>query len=229
MVGVSFIVGILVIVVGIIYFCYWYWEHVYFFRDPDRKAPKGKNILSAADGRVVYVKKVKNDVVPIAVKRRKKIKLKEILETDSFKGDKYLVGVFMTPFDVHVQRAPISGTVKKIAHYQHENKVMTITWIRCLLNLMPLYNGASYLIENERKTVLFDGDIPVYVTQIADLVVDRIKLWIFKGQEVGKGQRYGMIEMGSQVDMVFPCEKNVKVVVKPGQKVKAGETIIAKY
>ena len=222
------IFGFVGVVVFVLVFLYLFWHRIYFFRDPSRETPAGRNIISAADGRVVYVKKVKRNSVPIAVKKRKKITLKEIIETKAFKGDKYLVGVFMTPIDVHVQRAPISGSVKKITHFKHKNRAMTLTWIREMLGLMPYYSGSAYLIENERKTVLFKGDLPVYVTQIADLAVNRIVTWVWEKEDVVKGQRYGMIKFGSQVDMVFPC-KNVRVLVKPGERVKAGETVIAEY
>ncbi len=219
-------IGVLAVILVIVYL---FWHKIYFYRDPSREIPSGRNLVSPADGRVVYVKKIKNNKVPIAVKKRKSIKLDEIIETKAFKGDKYLVGIFMTPIDVHIQRVPLSGKVKDIVDFKNRNKPMTLTWVREMLGLMPYYKGSAYLIENERRTILFEGDMPVFVTQIADLAVNKIVSWVWENEHVEKGQRYGMIKFGSQVDIIFPCKKNVRVLVKPGQRVRAGETIVAEY
>ena len=74
---------------------------------------------------------------------------------------------------------------------------------------------------------MIEGGLPVYVTQIADIYVNKIDCWAKEGDNLEKGQRIGMIKMGSQVDIVFPVFPNVKITVKEGQKVKAGESIIA--
>ena len=64
---------------------------------------------------------------------------------------------------------------------------------------------------------------------IADIYVNRIECWVGIGDKVSKGQRVGRILMGSQVDLIFPCENNMKVVITEGQKVKAGESVIAEF
>ena len=63
---------------------------------------------------------------------------------------------------------------------------------------------------------------------LADIYVNRIECWVKGGEKVTKGQRIGMIKMGSQVDMIFPCKDDISVIVTEGQKVKAGESVIAK-
>jgi len=203
-----------------------YWRFIWFFRDPDRAVPKGNNVVSPADGEIVYVKRIKKGVVPISVKRGRKISLKDDIKEKS-SGDKYLIGVFMSPFSVHVNRAPIAGKVDHVKHYNHNNLAMTIMWFRTLLNIRPFYKYSHHMWVNERNVVLIKGKFPVYVVQIADLAVNKVVCWVKKGSKVKKGQRFGMIKMGSQVDVVLPANK-VKVLVKEGDKVRAGESVLAK-
>ena len=73
------------------------------------------------------------------------------------------------------------------------------------------------------------GIFPLYVVQIADVYISKIECWIKKGKKLSKGQRYGRIIMGSQVDLIFPAKDNVKIKVEEFQDVKAGESIIATY
>tara|TARA_Y100000310_G_scaffold139131_1_gene138357 strand:+ start:10047 stop:10715 length:669 start_codon:yes stop_codon:yes gene_type:complete len=218
------------IIIPLVFIFIWiYWRYYYFFRDPERKIPKGNNIVSPADGRIEYVKKIKKNIVPISVKKKKSIKLTDICKTRFHKQDKYLIGVFMTPFDVHVNRSPIKGKVEWTKHYKHKLLPMTKTWIDVMFNIRPYYKGSAYLTENERKITLVKGKFPIFIIQIADTYVKKIVGFVKKNDSVEKGQRIGLIRMGSQVDIIFPYNKNFKIKVKEGDKVKAGESIIATY
>jgi phosphatidylserine decarboxylase len=206
-----------------------HWRFVFFFRDPERTTPPGSNIISPADGRVVYIKKVKNNTVPISIKKRRKIPLAELTRVDDFRDtDAYVIGIFMRPTDVHVNRAPISGQVTNIHYHKAQNLPMTMMWLRSLLGLKPYEKHAHHILQNERNTVVFAGDITVAVVQIAELYVRRIVCAVRRGCRVGKGDRFGMIRMGSQVDCVFPQEATT-VQVKVGERVRAGETVLATY
>jgi phosphatidylserine decarboxylase len=126
-----------------------------------------------------------------------------------------------------VNRAPISGIVGMIKYSQSKNAPMTAMWWRVLLGMKPYELYSDHVLQNERNTILFKGKISVFIVQIADIFVNKIECWVKEGESVSKGQRVGMIKMGSQVDLLFPSDPVLDIVVKVGQKVKAGETIIA--
>lgn len=220
------IIFFLFIIIGL----YCYWRFFYFFRDPIRHIPAGNNIVSSADGTVVYVRKVENSIVPIAIKNKKEIKLEEITKCDlqQFKNKSYfIIGVFMHPTSVHVNRAPISGLVKKIIYTKAKNSPMTFMWWRVIFRLKPYEKYSNHIFENERNTILIEGDIPVFVTQIGDIYVNKIDCWVKENEKIEKGQKIGRIIMGSQVDIVFPCDSHIRILTKEGDKIKAGETILA--
>jgi len=204
-----------------------YWRYFFFFRDPDRVIPEGDNIVSPADGTVVYVKKVEKGIVPVSIKKRREIKLEEILKTSIPPDTYYIVGIFMHPTSVHVNRAPIDGEVSHIFYTKGSNLPMTVMWCRVLIRRKPFEAYSHHIITNERNVISIIGKIPVFVVQIADIYVNRIECRIRIGEKVLKGQRIGSILMGSQVDLIFPCNDNLKIIVQEGQKVKAGESIIA--
>lgn len=205
-----------------------YWRYFFFFRDPDRVIPEGDNIVSPADGTVVYVKKVEKGIVPVSIKKRREIKLEEILKTIIPQDTYYIVGIFMHPTSVHVNRAPIDGEVSQIFYTKGGNLPMTAMWWRVLTKRKPFEAYSHHIITNERNVISIIGKIPVFVVQIADIYVNRIECWISIGDKILKGQRIGRILMGSQVDLVFPYN-NIRVIVSAGQKVKAGENIIAEF
>ena len=206
-----------------------YWRYSFFFRDPERIITEGDNIVSPADGTVVYVKKVENGTLPISIKKKKEIRLEEILKTRVPLGTFYIVGIFMHPTSVHVNRAPIEGKVGSIFYTKGRNLPMTAMWWRILFRRKPFEAYSQHIVTNERNTISIIGRIPVFLVQIADIYVNRIECWVGIGDKVSKGQRVGRILMGSQVDLIFPCENNMKVVITEGQKVKAGESVIAEF
>ncbi len=208
---------------------YLYWRFYFFFRDPERKIPEGSNIVSAADGTVVYIKKVQDFRMPFSVKNKKEIRLNEILKEDlaKLKGDYFIVGVFMHPTSVHVNRAPVAGVIKKITYTPGRNLPMTLMWLRVLLQKKPYEFYSGHIFTNERNTIFIENKIPVFVVQIADIYVKKIECWVKENENVEKGQRIGTIRMGSQVDIIFPCLPNIDIKAKEGQAVRAGESIIA--
>lgn len=158
----------------------------YFFRDPHRNVPSEDGIIiSAADGRVTKV---------------------ETREEGIF------VSVFLSPFDVHINRSPISGKITKVDYIKGKKA--------------PATTDKSSL-ENERNSITIEGEgIKVVCTQIAGLVARRIVCWKKEGDTLKAGERFGLIKFSSRTDLVIP--DSYVVEVKVGDRVKGGETIIAR-
>jgi phosphatidylserine decarboxylase len=213
-----------------------YWRYLWFFRNPQRVPPQGDGILSPADGTVVYVKEVKPYEDVITIKRGVKATLKDIVRED-IAAPKLLIGIFMSPFNVHYNRAPLSGEVEIIRHYPAEqrNRHMGPMHLRTLLKRRPYYRNSLHIVQNERTVTKINGEIggapvPCYVVQIAAKSVSGIDCYVKEGERVRKGEIFGMIRIGSQVDLVVPWEpmlyRGMRVLAKPGDKVRAGETVL---
>ncbi|MGI8812953.1 MAG: phosphatidylserine decarboxylase [Pyrinomonadaceae bacterium] len=158
----------------------------YFFRDPYRQKPAGDGlIVSAADGRVTRIDK----------------------------GDSgQLVSVFLSPFDVHINRSPITGVVTSVDYVAGRKS--------------PATSDASSLV-NERNSLTIDGNgFTVVCTQIAGLLARRIVCWEKAGDSAQAGERFGLIKFSSRTDLLIPA--TAEVLVKIGDRVKGGETIIAR-
>lgn len=168
---------------------------LYFFRDPDRILPTGDDvIICPADGRVIQIDKEFDD---------------------SFLGEQaYKVSIFMSIFDVHVNRLPFSGTVRKIQYFPGK---------------FYSANTSRGSLENEKCSLVIDTDIgrSYAVAQVAGLVARRIVCWAEPGDTIARGQRYGLIRFGSRVDLYLPMQVQLEVTV--GQKVKAGETALGYF
>jgi len=209
---------------------YVYWRYFYFFRDPHRVITQDESALvSPADGTVIYIKEVLTDEVLFCTKLGRKISLQEYCAAQDFQNPCYLVGIFMHPTGVHVNRAPISGEIEKIDYLQGKNLPMTLTWWRAILGMKPYEKYAGHLFSNERNIIGIKGRLRVLVIQIADIYVNKIDCWVKEQDRVNKGQRLGMIKMGSQVDVLLPMVSGLDFNIEVGQKVKAGESIIAYY
>ncbi len=158
----------------------------YFFRDPFRTIPTEADIIvSAADGKVTRIE-----------------------ETDKGK----LVSVFLSPLDVHINRAPIAG------------KIVAVDYIRGK-KVPATRNNASFV--NERNAIKIEGEkMTVVCTQIAGIVARRIVCWNKLGDDLEIGQKYGLIKFSSRTDLLMPNE--VEILVKIGDRVVGGETIIAR-
>jgi phosphatidylserine decarboxylase len=159
-----------------------------FFRDPPRWINSG--IVSPADGRIISIESFKNK-----------------------KDNKNFVrvAIFMSVFNVHVNRAPISGKVLRMSHRSG--------------GFIPAYEPGSK--KNERLITLLSTTIgKIEVIQIAGLIAKRIVPYIKPKQYLSKGQRIGIIQFGSRVDLILPEDK-VKIRITEGQHVKAGMTTLA--
>ncbi len=165
---------------------------LYFFRDPDRKAPNIPGaIVAPADGRVVSVEEIPDANFPGGRARR--------------------VSIFLSVFDVHIQRAPFSGCVEGVEY--HEGKFLNALNDKCSE-------------DNENTSiVLRNGRVPIRVRQIAGAIARRIVCSIHTGDRVEKGDRIGLICFGSRVEAFLPLEAEIKV--RPGLRVRGGESILA--
>ncbi len=163
-----------------------------FFRDPDRTVPTAANlVVSPADGRVVTAETV--------------------AETDYLDGPRLKISVFMSVFNVHVNRIPYEGTVRRVAY--HPGKF-----------LAAHLDKASR--ENEHNAVFVetpDGRM-VCTVQIAGLVARRILCGVREGDSVSRGRRFGMICLGSRLDIYLPPDTSPSVTV--GDRVRAGTSVI---
>lgn len=178
-----------------------------FYRDPKRTIPKGNNIVAPADGRVISITDTSDGVVKIKKGLFGKIKT---LTRDTAKQC-YVISIFMSPLDVHINRAPIKGIVKSIKYTKGK--------------FFKAYDIEKSL-ENEKNEIIIQSrELKIKVIQIAGFLARRIKCYVKEHQKVNKGDKIGMIALGSQVTLIIP--KGVELKVKVNDKVKAGETIIA--
>ena len=133
-----------IILLGFVVLCaslYLFWRHVWFFRNPQRIIPpEGTGILSPADGTVVYVREMKPRESVINIKHGMQATLNDITKED-INRPKILIGIFMSPFNVHYNRIPVSGKIRFIHHHPAsvENVCMFSMHLRTLFKRPPLY------------------------------------------------------------------------------------------
>jgi phosphatidylserine decarboxylase len=165
-----------------------------FFRDPQRVAPKDpKAIVAPADGTIVEVRTVH--------------------EPYFLNGEATMVAIFLSVFDVHVQRAPIDGEIKFVKY--HKGKFLDA-------------RDMNASLENENRViglVAADG-YRVTVRQIAGIIARRIVGWADPGTKLARGERLGMIRFGSRVELFLP--PGTQVMAKVGDYAKGGETVLAR-
>jgi phosphatidylserine decarboxylase len=187
-----------------------------FYRDPERHPPETKNvILSPADGQVIYVNNVEKGSSLVSTKGKRKFELDEITSTDLLVDAAYLVGIDMNILNVHVNRSPIRG---KIIFRKRTRGVF-----------MSLRKPESEIVNERVTTIIGNEKLRIGVIQIASRLVRKIVSYIEEGDKLDIGQRLGAIVFGSQVDVVIPELKNLKIEVKPGDEVKAGISVIARH
>lgn len=187
-----------------------------FFRDPERTCtPDGQAVLSAADGRVIYVKKMEAGQIPVSEKHGRFFKLREFAGTGILESDGYLIGTAMTYLDVHVNRAPVAGTVRRLEHIG--GRFFSL-------------KKPEAVFQNERvATVIQAPGRTIGVVQIASRLVRNIIPFVDEGTAVRQGQRIGKIRFGSQVDLIVPAAPGLRILVAPGDKLKAGVSVVARY
>jgi phosphatidylserine decarboxylase len=156
----------------------------FFFRNPKREIPPDPQlIVSPADGRVVKVERV---------------------------GKVTKLSIFLSIFDVHVNRSPIAGRIETIDYKRGKFR--------------PAFNHAAS-VENERNLVMVaQGDLKLVFTQIAGIIARRIVCWKKVGDAVAKGEIIGLIRFGSRVDVLFPA--GTEATVEPGMRVRGGSSAI---
>ncbi len=166
---------------------------LYFFRDPKRKTPDEKRVIVApADGKILLVQKH--------------------AENASGKPS-MLVSIFMSPFNVHVNRVPLSG---KVTHLRYRSG-----------QFLMAFDPRSMESNEKMEIGINNGEIEVRFSQISGFLARRIVCQLQKGESVTIGKRFGMIKFGSRVDIILP--PSATVLVQPGQRTRAGETILARY
>ena len=187
-----------------------------FYRDPERTPPDEDNVVvSPADGEVVYVRHARDGVLPVVTKRGREYQLVELTKTPLSYADAVVIGIGLSFLDVHVNRSPIGGKVVLQRRYPGP---------------FGSLRRPEMVFENQRATMVIErDDLQVGVVMIASRLVRRIVTYVKEGDIVGGGQRIGMIRFGSQVDLVLPVKDDLQVPVRPGDRVKAGETIVAVF
>jgi len=163
----------------------------YFFRDPNRATPADAHaVVSPADGRVTRVKAIDDQAANSAT----------------------LVSIFLSPFDVHINRAPIAGRVSNVSYTRGKF-------------LMATDENSSLV--NEQNAITIEGEgVTIVCKQIAGILARRIVCWKQAGERVELGERFGLIKFSSRTDLVLPA--NIEVLVKEGARVKGGLTVIGR-
>ena len=162
----------------------------WFFRDPERRIPNEPNVIvSPADGKVTEIMTEKEPINGELCKR---------------------ITIFLSVFNVHVNRMPIGGTIEDIRYNPGK--------------FLAAFNPKASM-DNEQNIILINnGKVNVLVKQIAGLIARRIVCWPKKGDYYESGQRYGLIRFGSRVDILLP--ENTKLSVACGDRVRGGKSVI---
>ncbi len=194
---IGLVISILLISLGPlplgVFFCILTLFTIYFFRDPERTNNAVPDaVLSPADGWIIGIRRLDDGDNPLGEPAIK-------------------VSIFMTVFNVHVNRIPISGRISKIAY--HPGRFFSA-------NL----DKASE--ENEKNLITLETDKggKVVFVQVAGLIARRIVCWIEEQDRVRAGQRFGLIRFGSRLDVYLPAGS--RIVVLPQSRVKAGESVL---
>ena len=170
-----------------------------FFRDPDRRCPRDRNLLLApADGTITDI---------------------ETVQEHDFIGEKALrIGVFLSIFSTHINRAPCNVKVEKITYKKGKFK--------------NALNPESGRVNESNDLGLVRRDDPtdkLIVRQISGAIARRIVCDTAEGRELAGGEKFGMIKLGSRTELYLPIRDNAKCLVEIGDKVKAGLTVLVRY
>lgn len=213
------------------YAWFWWFRNIFFYRDPERAVPAGDDlVLSPADGRIMYLHRVAAGEV-VTEKLGHRIPITELAKTDLGSAQGWLLGIYMSPFDVHYNRAPIDGEITALHHHRTSaNLPMVDLWEYVSFTLfrkaVDLF-AAPFHLENERLTMeIQNGRTRCVLILIADQFVNKITRFFEDAQHVSKGDKISFIARGSQTDLFIPCEQ-LSFKVQPGDQVYAGKTILA--
>ena len=199
--GWPFIIGALVVALLVAWWLGRLWAlpfvilsafFLFFFRDPDRTVPTGPGLVVApADGRVMMVGDVPFSGAPA--------------------GDWQFISIFLSPMDVHINRAPVEGRIAKVEY--HAGKYL------------PAYKTEAGT-HNEWTEVVFDHNgQTIVLRQIVGILARRIVTRVAVGQQVARGERFGVMKFGSRIDLFLP--RSARLTVKAGEHVVGGESTIA--
>jgi phosphatidylserine decarboxylase len=183
-------------------FAFWFWYAsvffllialfmAFFFRDPKREPPADPTVVVApADGRVTRVSKL----------------------TPNDKDSATLISIFLSPFDVHINRSPIAGRISDVSYVPGKFLMAT--------------NEKASLV-NEQNILTIEGEkVTVTCKQIAGILARRVVCWKRKGDNLSTGERFGLIKFSSRTDLVLPA--TVVVTVTTGARVKGGLTVLGR-
>ncbi len=164
---------------------------LYFFRDPKRTIPQGEGlVVSPADGKVIVIK--------------------DVFEPDYLKQEMKQISIFLSVFNVHVNRTPYGGVVETVKYNPGKFHVASV-------------DKAS--LDNEQTALVIEGGgRKVLVKQIAGLIARRIVCYAKPGDRLATGERYGLIRFGSRVDLFLPRDADLRVQV--GDRIKGGRDVI---
>lgn len=185
--------------------------YYYFHRIPGRISPRDSgSIVSPADGVIWQIVRLEEEQC-IAVPKPYLGKIQTLCS--DIENAAYVVSIFMNPLDVHVNWSPVEGNIVSIKHTEG-NFSFANTW-------------KSWLNEKNEVLIQTPKGHKIKVIQIAGFFARRIQCWVKEGMRVAKGEKIGMIRLGSQVSMILP--KPIALQVKAGQRVRGGETIIGMF
>lgn len=172
---------------------------IYFFRNPYRIVPRSPGlVVSPADGKVTHIEEIAHD--------------------EFIGGPAVMIGIFLSVFNVHINRTPVPARVIGIRYRKGK-----------FLNAMRPESSR----ENEQLALRIEENRAPYrrmiVRQITGAIARRIVCWVKPGDELDGGEQFGMIKLGSRTELVLPREAALQIMVEVGQNVKAGSSIIARY
>jgi phosphatidylserine decarboxylase len=187
-----------------------------FWRDPERIPPERDGVvLSPADGKVLYVSNVDEGSTPLVTKSGRDYLLRELTGTNLLASAAQVIGVEMNLLDVHVNRCPIAGQVRLLKHIEGK--------------FVSLRKDEAPFVNARLTTIIENASLTLAVVQVASRLVRRIESYLSAGETVSAGQRLGVIRLGSLVAVVLPEREDVRIEVKPGDRVTAGISVLAHY
>lgn len=210
-------------------------------KDPERALPAGDDIVSPADGTVLYVRRFTDGEVPVVIKERTHIPVREFLGfDDGAPRQGYIIGIYMNTFGVHVNRSPLAGRVLRREWYNGPQLDMSELEKPLLLSaLLPgpetlkkvfglaphqIASKADFITQSAREVLVIEGTHRSFVVRIADYYVGKIVTWVNEGMEVERGQRLGLITWGSQTDLIIEDDGRLEPLVTEGDYVLGAST-----
>lgn len=186
-------------------FAYWVWPWLvilpgilflfilYFFRNPERVIPTDELMLvSPADGTVMDVERV--------------------IEDEFLNGESIRVRIFLSVFNVHINRSPMTGEVVFRSYRPGQ--------------MIPAFKSHASELNEKNYVGIQNEHLRILVTQVTGFIARRIVCWVNEGDKVAKGERYGLIKFGSCSELFVPT--NVEIMVSPGDKVRGGISVIGR-